>query len=162
MSTDVASAMAKYYAADKARTEARKELEQALAAEARKGRHESDDLRGDAACYIGDVHPYISAVQAVVADFFKITVVGLAGKRQSREYSEPRHVAVYLCMQVPDLTTTQVARGFSMKGTANVRYAQRVVEDRRSVETRYAQNLIELRRRADHAVRAIKLGKVAA
>jgi chromosomal replication initiation ATPase DnaA len=161
MSDEVATAMAKYYAADKARTEARKVLEAALAAEARRSREERDDLRKEAACYIGDVHPFVTAVQKVVADFFNLTVAGLSGKRQSRDYSEPRHMAVFLCMEMPELTATHVARGFGMKGTSNVKYAQRVVPDRRSIDTRYAQNLIELRRRSEHAVRAVKLGVAA-
>jgi hypothetical protein len=78
MSDEVATAMAKYYAADKARTEARKVLEAALAAEARRSREERDDLRKEAACYIGDVHPFVTAVQKVVADFFNLTVAGRA------------------------------------------------------------------------------------
>lgn len=159
--TNVNSAMANYYAADKARTEARKLLEQALADEAKRGRLERDDLRKDAACFIGDLHPFVPAVQNIVAEFFKVTAAGLSGKRQSREFSEPRHIAIFLCMELPELTSSAVCRGFGMKGTANVKYAQRVVVDRRSVDTRYAQNLKELRRRVEHAVRAIKQGEAA-
>lgn len=159
---DVATAMARYYAADKARAEARKVLEGALAAEAKRAKEERDSLRTDAACYIGDVHPLVTAVCEVVAEHFGLTLPALTGKRQDRDLVQPRHVAIALCREYEELCATVVARGFGMKGTGNVLYAQRMVSNRLSTEAGFNGRLAALRAKVEAKTRVLRAGKVAA
>ena len=162
MSIDVATAMARYYAADRARVEARKVLEDALRQEEKRARVERESLRSDAACYIGDVHPSVTAVCEIVAEAYAITLPALTGKRQDREIVQPRHVAVALCLEALDVGPTIVARGFAMKGTANVKYAARMVRNRMSTEVGFRGHFAALRAKVETRLRALRAGRVAA
>lgn len=159
MSDRVATAMAKYYAADKARTEARKELEAELREEAKRAQIERDSLRSDAACYIGDVHPVVMTVCEVVAEHCSLTLPALMGKRQLKDLVQARHQAIVLCMEDRQMTKTLVMRGFGMKATSNVNYAQRMVANRISVEPGFTGRLAALRAKVQTRVAALRMGR---
>ena len=49
---------------------------------------------------------------SVVADKYGVTAEDITGKRRSREIATPRQVAMYICREMTDMSTTSIGRAF--------------------------------------------------
>lgn len=136
--SDINSLLADYYAKSRALDVARKALLAGISAERRVREVERDD---DAAAVIsvsGDCDPRVMTIQQTVAAEYRMSVEALVSKRQSRAIVEPRHVAIYLCMESGVIPTVQVVRGFGQAADSCVKYAHKTVISRMTVEPKFA------------------------
>lgn len=79
---------------------------------------------------VGQPKPRITIedIQRVVCQYFEITSVQLLGRNRSKKFSEPRHIALYLCRELTDLSFPDIAQKFGGKDHTSVIYAYRKVK----------------------------------
>ena len=84
--------------------------------------------------YIGmGKNPYvsndISSIQKAVADYYKITVEVLKGKKRSANIAYPRMVAMYLCRMLTDQSFPRIGLEFGGRDHSTVIHAVDKIED---------------------------------
>ncbi len=79
---------------------------------------------------IGQPQPRVTIedVQRSVCAYFGIKVTDLLGKNRSKKYSQPRHLAQYLCRQLTSYSFPDIAQKFGGKDHTSIIYACRKVE----------------------------------
>ena len=142
--SDINLLLADYYAKSRALDVSRKALLAGIASERRLREVQRDDDGVAVMAVAGDCDPRVLAIQQAVAAEWGTSVEALVSKRQSREIVEPRHVAIYLCMQSGVIPTVQVVRGFGQAADSCVKYAHRAVANRVSVEPKFAMRVSAL------------------
>lgn len=69
-------------------------------------------------------------IMSVTANFFNVSVEDLKSKKRNQELVEPRHVAMYLCYKLINMTYSDIGADFGGKNHATVIYAcNKVAED---------------------------------
>lgn len=103
--------------------------------------------------YSGDENVEIlpQLVIDVVAKYFRVTRDELTGPRRTKKVSEARHVAMYLCRQLTDISLLKVGEAFGRDHStvmyANEKISQGIVSDR-TLYTQIEELTEEIKRRA--------------
>ena len=78
-------------------------------------------------------NPYINndivSIQKAVADYYKLTVEVLKGKRRSANIAYPRMVAMYLCRMLTDQSFPRIGLEFGGRDHSTVIHAVDKIED---------------------------------
>lgn len=79
---------------------------------------------------VGTPQPTVSVddVQRAVCNYFGINVGELLGKNRSKKFSQPRHLAQYLCRKLTSLSFPDIAQKFGGKDHTSIIYACKKVE----------------------------------
>ena len=79
---------------------------------------------------IGSPQPRVAVedVQRAVCQYFNISMSELMGKNRSKKFSQPRHLAQYLCRKLTDLSFPDIAQKFGGKDHTSIIYACRKVD----------------------------------
>lgn len=80
-----------------------------------------DDFRTDHKYSTGDI-------QEVVAHFFNIEVSGLVSRNRCKDMAYPRHIAMYLCRKLMNLSFPKIAKDFARKDHTTVLSAVNKIE----------------------------------
>jgi len=87
----------------------------------------------------------IDAIQRAVADYFNLSSQELKGKKRTKTVAFPRQLAMYICREITEYSTTEVGLEFGGRDHTTVMYACQRIENRirtdATVET-IIQNLI--------------------
>ncbi len=75
----------------------------------------------------------IEDIQKAVCDYFTISKQQLLGSNRSKKFSQPRHLALYLCREMTDLSFPDIAAKFGGKDHTSVIYACRKIKS--AIET---------------------------
>ncbi len=70
----------------------------------------------------------IEDIQKAVCDYFEISKQQLLGSNRSKKFSQPRHLALYLCRELTDLSFPDIAAKFGGKDHTSVIYACRKIK----------------------------------
>ncbi len=70
----------------------------------------------------------VEEVQRAVCNYFGIKVSELLGKNRSKKFSQPRHVAQYLCRKLTNLSFPDIAQKFGGKDHTSIIYACKKVD----------------------------------
>jgi len=70
----------------------------------------------------------VEHIQSVTCDYFNVTLPELVGKERHRKLTTPRHVAMYLCRLLTELSLPEIARYFNGRNHTSVLHACRKVE----------------------------------
>lgn len=70
----------------------------------------------------------VEDVQRAVCAYFQIRVTDLLGRDRSKKFSQPRHLAQYLCRKLTDFSFPDIAQKFGGKDHTSIIYACRKVE----------------------------------
>jgi chromosomal replication initiator protein len=70
----------------------------------------------------------VEAIQSAVCDYFEVTPQQLLGRNRSKKFSQPRHLALYLCREMTDLSFPDIAQKFGGKDHTSVIYACRKIK----------------------------------
>ena len=62
----------------------------------------------------------IEIIQKVVADFFSLSVNDLKGKKKTQKVVYPRQLAMYICREMTDFSTTEIGEAFGGRDHATV------------------------------------------
>jgi chromosomal replication initiator protein len=73
----------------------------------------------------------VEGIQKGVCDFFGLKVNDLKAKRRTREISNARQIAMYLCKQMTNLSLSEIGELFGGKDHATVIYACKQIEEKR-------------------------------
>lgn len=68
-----------------------------------------------------------SLIMAQVADYFEMTIDDLCGESRRKTFVHPRHVAMYLCRELTDLSLPNIGREFGGRDHTTVMSAHRKV-----------------------------------
>lgn len=71
----------------------------------------------------------VEHIQSVTCDYFNITLKELIGKERHRKLTTPRHVAMYLCRLLTDLSFPEIARYFNGRNHTSILHAYRKLEN---------------------------------
>lgn len=83
-------------------------------------------------------------IMNVCANYFNITVEDLKSKKRKREFVEPRHVAMYLCYKLIDMTYTDIGEAFGGRNHATVIHACNKVVDDMETNSKLAKSVNEI------------------
>ena len=70
----------------------------------------------------------VEDIQRCVCDYFEITPQELLGSNRSKKFSQPRHLALFLCREMTDLSFPDIAAKFGGKDHTSVIYAFRKIK----------------------------------
>jgi chromosomal replication initiator protein len=76
----------------------------------------------------------VDGIQKVICDFFGLKLADLKSKRRTREISNARQIAMYVCKQLTNLSLSEIGSSFGGKDHATVIYACKQVEEKRQRE----------------------------
>lgn len=87
----------------------------------------------------------ITKIQKAVADYYKITIDDIKGKKRSNKVAHPRQLAMYLCRQETDETFPRIGLEFGGRDHSTVIFACDKIE-----------NEIKINKELEQAVKEIK------
>lgn len=99
------------------------------------------------------VDPRVHRIALLIADEYKLPVESLASRIRTNEIVEPRHIAIWLCARLTNVSNLQIGYAFA-RDHALVTHACRKIDDRRATEPRFAARLQALEIRAAAALKA--------
>ncbi len=70
----------------------------------------------------------INIIQETVAQHFNVKVADLKGKKRTRNFAYPRHIAMYLCRLLTDSSLPKIGESFGGKDHTTVLHAQEKIE----------------------------------
>ncbi|MDK2971522.1 MAG: chromosomal replication initiator protein [Candidatus Sumerlaeota bacterium] len=70
----------------------------------------------------------VEGIQTAVCEYFEITSQQLLGRNRSKKFSQPRHLALFLCREMTDLSFPDIAQKFGGKDHTSVIYAYRKIK----------------------------------
>lgn len=71
----------------------------------------------------------IQNIQKAVADYYKITIDDLKGKKRSNKIAYPRQIAMYLCQLITEETVSHIGMEFGGRDHSTVIYASKKIND---------------------------------
>ncbi len=83
-------------------------------------------------------------IMNVCANYFNISVEDLKSKKRKREFVEPRHIAMYLCYKLIDMTYTDIGDVFGGRNHATVIHACNKVVDDMETNSKLAKSVNEI------------------
>jgi len=72
----------------------------------------------------------VDVIQRTVADYFSLSTQDLKGKKRTKVIAFPRQVAMYICRELTELSTTEVGLEFGGRDHTTVMYACQRIENR--------------------------------
>jgi chromosomal replication initiator protein len=72
----------------------------------------------------------IELIQKVVAEYFSLSHIDLKGKKRTQKIVFPRHLAMYISMEITEFSTTEVGQSFGGKDHTTVMHACDKIEQR--------------------------------
>lgn len=65
----------------------------------------------------------VKFIQEIVANYFKLTIAELNGKKRNRNIALPRQIAMYLCRELTDLSLPRIGKNFGGRDHTTVMHA---------------------------------------
>ena len=75
-------------------------------------------------------HITVDVIQRTVADYFSLSTQDLKGKKRTKVIAFPRQLAMYICRELTELSTTEVGLEFGGRDHTTVMYACQRIENR--------------------------------
>ena len=76
----------------------------------------------------------IDSVLKAVASYFNVSYSDIKGKKRSQSVTLPRHVAMYLCRELTEFSTTEIGLEFGGRDHTTVMHACQKIEDKLKAE----------------------------
>ena len=70
----------------------------------------------------------LESIQAAICDYFNVTLSDLVGKERHKKLTYPRHLAMYLCRLLTDMSYPEIAARFSGRNHTTVMHAYHKIE----------------------------------
>ena len=99
----------------------------------------------------------IKEIQQAVADEWRISMTDLLSNRQDRRIVRPRHVAIYLCLQLTQHRRTTIGRMFAGRGHDNVWYAEKAARNFIYWDEKNAARVERVRQRLDTITKRVRV-----
>jgi len=65
----------------------------------------------------------VEIIQKTVAEFYRLNSNDLKGKKQTKKIVTPRHIAMFLCREMTDYSTTEIGMEFGGRDHSTVMYS---------------------------------------
>ncbi len=95
-----------------------------------------------------------ATIISITADYFGIPVDELTGKNRGRVYVTSRHIAMYLCRQLTDLSLPKIGESFGDRDHTTVMYAVKKVEDQIAQRRQMYNQVNEIHARINRQARS--------
>ena len=92
-----------------------------------------------------------ATIQRVVADYYRMKVSDLKGKRRTKRLAQVRHIAMYLCRQMTDLSLVDIGQDFGGRDHSTVINACMKIEREIDRDTKLAEIIVQLTRKAQNS-----------
>lgn len=86
----------------------------------------------------------IKNIQKVVSDYFNISTDDIKGKRRTRQIAFPRQIAMYICREITDYSTTEIGQEFGGKDHTTVMHAHQRIGERMTTDSTLEPTINEL------------------
>lgn len=86
----------------------------------------------------------VEAIQKSVAEYFNISYIDLKGKKRNQSLVFPRHIAMYLCRNLTELSTTEIGIEFGGRDHTTVMHGSQKIEDRIKIEPAIEKSIMEI------------------
>lgn len=88
----------------------------------------------------------VDSIQKAVASYFAISTTDLKGKKRSQSVTLPRHIAMYLCRNMTEFSTTEIALEFGGRDHTTVIHASQKIDDRIKSEPSLENTILEIKK----------------
>ncbi|WP_348761413.1 chromosomal replication initiator protein DnaA [uncultured Salinisphaera sp.] len=88
----------------------------------------------------------IENIQKTVAEYFKIRLADLLGKKRTRTIARPRQMAMALAKELTNHSLPEIGQGFGGRDHTTVLHACRKVKELRETDTRFDEDYVNLSR----------------
>lgn len=91
--------------------------------------------------------PRIEKIIRVVAAYYEIEPTHIWGRSERREHIQPRHIAIYLCAELLEYSTSELALRWNKRDRTSLTYAHDRIRDQMTVkeDLRMAVDLLKER-----------------
>ena len=86
----------------------------------------------------------VEMIQKAVAQYFNISYIDLKGKKRNQSLVFPRHIAMYLCRNLTELSTTEIGIEFGGRDHTTVMHGSQIIEDRITAEPALEKSIMEI------------------
>ena len=93
----------------------------------------------------------INSIQETVANYFKITIADLNGKKRNRSIAFPRQIAMYLCRELTSSSLPRIGKTFGGRDHTTVMHACDKIKKQYMENTEIAKTINKLREQINHA-----------
>ena len=88
----------------------------------------------------------IETVMKAVAEYFNVSCADLKGKKRSQAVTLPRHVAMYLCRELTEFSTTDIGLEFGGRDHTTVMHACQKIEDKLKAEPSLEDVILKIKK----------------
>lgn len=85
-----------------------------------------------------------TTIMTMTANYYHVSVDDLKSKKRKQELVEPRHVAMYLCYELINMTYTDIGQAFGGKNHATVIHAYNKVQEEMQKDPKLQRSISEL------------------
>ncbi len=89
----------------------------------------------------------LEAIQGVVAEHFNVPIESLSKESRKRNFVVPRHVAIYLCKQLTNLSLKAIGKAFGGRDHSTIIYSCRTVQDMMDTDPAFRVAIEELEKK---------------
>lgn len=93
---------------------------------------------------MSDAPESMRIIAAVVAEYYRVDLALLLGRTRSARIVEPRHIAMWLCLQLTPATLNKIGAAFG-RDHGTVIHAKKAINDRLETEPGFVDHLDTLR-----------------
>jgi len=86
----------------------------------------------------------IKNIQKIVSEYFNISTDDIKGKRRTRQIAFPRQIAMYICREITDYSTTEIGQEFGGKDHTTVMHAHQRIGERMTTDSTLEPTINEL------------------
>lgn len=92
-----------------------------------------------------DAQPTPESIKKHVSNFYEIKISDIESKKKARNFSFPRQIAMYLCRDMTELSTTKIGEQFGGKDHTTVMYAYEKIEKEIKINETLSNNIEEMK-----------------
>ena len=87
----------------------------------------------------------IDLIQKTVADYFSISISDIKGKKRTKSFSLPRHIAMFLCREMTECSTTELGNDFGGRDHTTILHGCNKIEAQIAADPSLEKSVHELR-----------------
>ncbi len=88
----------------------------------------------------------VDLIQKCVAEHFKISISDIKGKKRTKSIAFPRHIAMYLCREMTECSTTELGNEFGGRDHTTIIHGYNKIVDQITAEPTLESNIHELQK----------------
>ncbi len=87
----------------------------------------------------------VDIIQKTVANYYNISVADIKSKKRTKSFAQPRHIAMYLCREMTECSTTELGNEFGGRDHTTILHGCSKIEELTTADPSKEREIYELR-----------------